>query len=195
MAPGAAVLRAVPVLPGPVLVRTRTAPLRTAPLRTGTLRTAPLRTGTLRASTPLRAGTLLLSGTPGKFGPLRRPLTPLRLSGSLVLPLPLRRALPLRLPGSPLRLARAALRVAGPAGTLMLARAVLRRPGTDGARQRLADLELGPLGHLADLGHDVTALAHESVVDREVVGGGGGGSHGVFPSWGISCSGAGFPAP
>ncbi|MET9309325.1 hypothetical protein ABZX68_29085 [Streptomyces cellulosae] len=190
MAPGAAVLRAVPVLPGPVLVRTRT-----APLRAGTLRTALLRTGTLRATTPLRAGALLLSGPPGKFGPLRRPLTPLRLSGSLVLPLPLRRALPLLLPGSPLRLARAALRVAGPAGTLMLARAVLRRPGTDGARQRLADLELGPLGHLADLGHDVTALAHESVVDREVVGGGGGGSHGVFPSWGISCSGAGFPAP
>ncbi|MER6836623.1 hypothetical protein ABT320_22070 [Streptomyces cellulosae] len=195
MAPGAAVLRAVPVLPGPVVVRTRTTPLRTAPLRTGTLRTAPLRTGTLRASTLLRAGPLLLSGPPGKFGPLRRPLIPLWLSGSLVLPLPLRHTLPLLLPGSPLRLARAALRVAGPAGTLMLARAVLRRPGTDGARQRLADLELGPLGHLADLGHDVTALAHESVVDREVVGGGGGGSHGVFPSWGISCSGAGFPAP
>ncbi len=117
--------------------------------------------------------------------PVRLPL-PRTLCPPLTLPLtlsrprtlPLRQPQPLLLPGSALRLARAGLGVARAAGTLLLARAGLRRPGTDGARQRLADLELGPFGHLADLGHDVTALTHESVVDREVVGGGGGGSHG-----------------
>ncbi|RMI91843.1 hypothetical protein BIU87_02280 [Streptomyces sp. ZS0098] len=189
----AALLRAAVVLPGPVLERPRTGTLRTTSLRTGTLRT----------------GTLRLPGPPGQSGLLRRPLTILRLPrplpGPLRLPLPLRRpltltltlALPLRqprpllLPGSALRLARATVRVAGATGPLLLARAVLRRPGTDGARQRLADLELGPLGHLTDLGHDVTALAHEFVVDREAVGGGGGGSHGSFLRGGMSCTGAG----
>lgn len=110
-------------------------------------------------------------------------------------PLPRTLCLPLLLPGPALRLARTALGVAGAAGPLLLARAVLRRPGTDGARQRLADLGLGPLGHLADLGHDVTALAHESVVDREVVGGGGGGSHVGFPSWGDVVHRGRSPAP
>lgn len=191
MAPGLAVLRAAAVLPGPVLVRTRT--------------------GALRAGT-LRAGTLLLSGPPGQVEPLRRPLTALRLPGPLArtLTLPLRRGprplrrgplplrqsrLPLLLPGPALRLARAALGVAGTAGALLLARAVLRRTGTDGARQRLADLELGPLGHLADLGHDVTALAHESVVDREVVGEEAEEVMGSFLRGGMSCIGAGFPGP
>ncbi|MGA5258921.1 hypothetical protein ACPCI0_01370 [Streptomyces griseoincarnatus] len=200
----AALLRAAVVLPGPVLERPRTGTLRTTSLRTGTLRTTSLRTGTLR-TTSLRTGTLRLPVPPGQSGLLRRPLTILRLPrplpGPLRLPRPLRRpltlALPLRqprpllLPGSALRLARATVRVAGATGPLLLARAVLRRPGTDGARQRLADLELGPLGHLTDLGHDVTALAHEFVVDREAVGGGGGGSHGSFLRGGTSCTGAG----
>lgn len=194
MARVAALLRAAVVLPGPVPERPRTGTLRTTFLGTGTLRTTFLRTGTLRLPGPL-----------GQSGLLRRPLTILRLPRplprALRLPLPLRRpltlALPLRqprpllLPGSALRLARATVRVAGAAGPLLLARAVLRRPGTDGARQRLADLELGPLGHLTDLGHDVTALAHEFVVDREAVGGGGGGSHGSFLRGGMSCTGAG----
>ncbi|MBU5946181.1 hypothetical protein [Streptomyces sp. PAM3C] len=192
----------------------RTGTLRTTFLRTGTLRTTFLRTGTLRA-TFLRTGTLRLPGPLGQSGLLRRPLTILRLPrplprplpGALRLPLLLRRpltltlALPLRqprpllLPGSALRLARATVRVAGAAGPLLLARAVLRRPGTDGARQRLADLELGPLGHLADLGHDVTALAHEFVVDREAVGGGGGGSHGSFLRGGDLVHRGRSPAP
>ncbi len=198
----AALLRAAVVLPGPVLERPRTGTLRTTFLRTGTLRTTFLRTGTLRLPGPL-----------GQSGLLRRPLTILRLPrplpGALRLPLLLRRpltltltlALPLRqprpllLPGSALRLARATVRVAGAAGPLLLARAVLRRPGTDGARQRLADLELGPLGHLADLGHDVTALAHEFVVDREAVGGGGGGSHGSFLRGGDLVHRGRSPAP
>ncbi|SCD52538.1 hypothetical protein GA0115238_11317, partial [Streptomyces sp. di50b] len=190
-------LRAAVVLPGPVLERTRAGAL--GALRAGTLRAGALRAGALRAGA-LRAGALCLPGPLGQSGsgPLRRPRTvlcllrrlpvTLRLPGPLTLmplrprPLPLRQSRPLLLPGSALRLARAALGVAGAAlgvagaaGPLLLARAVLRRTGTDGARQRLADLELGPLGHLADLGHDVPALAHESVVDREVVGGGGGG--------------------
>ncbi|GGT47813.1 hypothetical protein GCM10010243_27380 [Streptomyces matensis] len=193
----AASLRAAVVLPGPVLERTRAGTLRAARLRTGTLRTRTLPTRTLRTGALCLPGPLGQSGS----GPLRRPRTvlcPLRpLSVTLRLPRPLPlmllrpRTLPLRLPGPALRLARAALGVAGTAGPLLLARAVLRRTGTDGARQRLADLELGPLGHLADLGHDVTALAHESVVDREVVGGGGGGSHGSFLRGGSSCTGAG----
>lgn len=194
----AASLRAAVVLPGPVLERTRAGTLRAARLRAARLRTGALRTGALCLPGPL--------GQSGS-GPLRRPRTvlcplrplpvTLRLPGPLPLmllrprTLPLRQSRPLLLPGPALRLARAALGVAGTAGPLLLARAVLRRTGTDGARQRLADLELGPLGHLADLGHDVTALAHESVVDREVVGGGGGGSHGSFLRGGSSCTGAG----
>ncbi|KEG39159.1 hypothetical protein DJ64_16860 [Streptomyces griseorubens] len=199
----AASLRAAVVLPGPVLERTRAGTLRAARLRTGTLRTRTLPTRTLRTGALCLPGPLGQSGS----GPLRRPRTglcllrplpvTLRLPGPLPLmllrprTLPLRQSRPLLLPGPALRLARAALGVAGTAGPLLLARAVLRRTGTDGARQRLADLELGPLGHLADLGHDVTALAHESVVDREVVGGGGGGSHGSFLRGGSSCTGAG----
>ncbi|MFC7511216.1 hypothetical protein ACFQV4_12815 [Streptomyces thermocarboxydus] len=125
---------------------------------------------------------------PLRRGPLPRPLRQSRLP--LLLPGPA-----LLLPGPALRLARAALGVAGTAGALLLARAVLRRTGTDGARQRLADLELGPLGHLADLGHDVTALAHESVVDREVVGEEAEEVMGSFLRGGCRASGPDFPAP
>ncbi|WP_215189362.1 hypothetical protein, partial [Streptomyces sp. McG8] len=109
MAPGLAVLRAAAVLPGPVLVRTRTGTLRARTLRTGTLgartlrtrtlRTGALRTGTLLLSGALRTGTLLLSGPPGQVEPLRRLLTALRLPGPLAgtLTLPMRRGpLPLR---------------------------------------------------------------------------------------------------
>ncbi len=79
VAPGLAVLRAAAVLPGPVLVRTRTGTLRARTLRTGTLgartlrtrtlRTGALRTGTLLLSGALRTGTLLLSGPPGQVEP------------------------------------------------------------------------------------------------------------------------------
>ncbi|MFD6034833.1 hypothetical protein ACFWHF_09875 [Streptomyces griseoincarnatus] len=200
----AALLRAAVVLPGPVLERPRTGALRTTSLRTGTLRLPgpPGQSGLLRRPLtilrlprPLPGPLRLPRPLPGPLrlprplpGPLRLP-RPLR--RPLTLALPLRQPRPLLLPGSALRLARATVRVAGATGPLLLARAVLRRPGTDGARQRLADLELGPLGHLTDLGHDVTALAHEFVVDREAVGGGGGGSHGSFLRGGMSCTGAG----
>lgn len=104
---------------------------------------------------------------------------------------PLRQSGLLRLTGPALRLTRTPLRMTRTAGALLLTRAGLRLPGTDGARQCLADLELGPLGHLADLGHDVTALTHETVVDRKAVGGGGGGSHGGLSFVGGRSAGAG----
>ncbi|MEW1685292.1 hypothetical protein [Streptomyces sp. NPDC093594] len=171
-------------LSGPLplsLTLSRFVPLRLR-LASGALRqllTLP-RLGALAVPRPLILSLGGIATLPGvrALPPPQVPAMP----GPLPLPLRQRRRLVLTLS---LCLPRASIprplrqpRVLGPAG------AALRLTGTDRARQRLADLELGPLGHLADLGHDVTALTHESVVDRQAVGGGGGGCHGGFPSWG-----------
>ncbi|MFI9730805.1 hypothetical protein [Streptomyces sp. NPDC052092] len=160
-------------------------PLRLASGALRQLLTLP-RLGALTVPRPLslsgiaalpRVPALTLPQVPAVPGPLSLPLRqcrPLVLTLSLCLPRTMTLPRPLRQP-----------RVLGPAGAALgRAGPALGLTGTDRARQRLADLELGPLGHLADLGHDVTALTHESVVDRQAVGGGGGGCHGGFPSWG-----------
>ncbi len=144
-------------------------PLRLASGALRQLLTLP-RLGALTVPRPLslsgiaalpRVPALTLPQVPAVPGPLSLPLRQCRpLVLTLCLPRTNTLPRPLRQP-----------RVLGPAGAALgRAGAALRLTGTDRARQRLADLELGPLGHLADLGHDVTALTHESFVDRQAVG-------------------------